>query len=248
MNRPSLPPISTTRTLHIPDPDLVFQYISSCSHRIPTATKTIRETPIPTLPKNTPIPSTSQIPLKTILEHTTNSPSDISSFIFSQLYPKLERLKSSTTSSLTDLYHKDKDSDSTANTRVTRHSYNLRSQPRRLSQELSSLTSSSTNSRLVRQQAQPRSNTHSLSSSHPTIPSSLSLPFHVTSGFESASLISEDPHTISDSAATFHKFIYLAQYYLIHEYTYLNIFRRIFETSYTNSTRISHSCYFNDYS
>ena len=105
INRPPLPPIPTTRTLHIPDPDSVLQYISSCSHRIPTATKTIRKTPKPTLPKNTPIPSTSQTPIKTIPEHTTNSPSDISSFTFSQLYPKLERLKSSTTSSLTDLYH-----------------------------------------------------------------------------------------------------------------------------------------------
>ena len=203
INRPPLPPIPTTRTLHIPEPDSVLQYISSCSHRIPTAAKTIRKIPIPTLPKNTPIPSTSQKPIKTIPEHTTNSPSDTSSFTFSQLYPKLERLKSSTTSSLTDLYHKDKHSDSTASTRVPRHSYNLRSQPRRLSQELSSSTSSSTNSRLVRQQAQSRSNTPSLSSSHPTIPSSVSLPFQVTSGFESASLISEDPHTISDSAANF---------------------------------------------
>ena len=203
INRPPLPPIPTTRTLHIPEPDSDLQYNSSCSHRIPTATKTIRKTPIPTLPKNTPIPSTSQTPIKIIPEHTTNSPSDISSFSFSQLYPKLERLKSNTNSSLTDLYHKDKDSDSTASTRVPSHSYNLRSQPRKLSQELSSLTSSSTNSRLVRQQAQPRSNTLSLSSSHPTIPSSLSIPFQVTSGFESASLISEDPLTISDSAANF---------------------------------------------
>ena len=203
INRPPLPPIPTTRTFHTPDPDSVLQYISSCSHRIPTATKTIRKTPKPTLPKNTPMPSTSQTPVKTIPEHTTNSPSDISSFTLSQLYPKLECLKSTTTSSLTDLYHKDKDSDSTASTRVPRHRYNLRSQPRRLSQELSSLTSSSTNSRLVRQQAQPRSDTPSLSSSHPTIPSSLSLPFQVTSGFESASLTSEDLHTISDSAANF---------------------------------------------
>ena len=68
---------------------------------------------------------------------------------------------------------------------------------------MSYLSSSSTNSRLVRQQAQPRSNTPSLSLSHPTIPSSLALPFQVTSGFESASLISEGPHTISDSAANF---------------------------------------------
>ena len=203
INRPPLPPLPTTRTLHIPDPESVLQYISSCSHRIPTATKTIRKTPIPTLPKNTPIPSTSQTPNIAIPEHTTNSPCDISSFTLSQLYPRLERLKSSTTSSLTDLYHKYKDSDSTASTRVPRHSYNFRYQPRRLSQELSSSTSSSTNSRLVRQQAQPRSNSPSLSSSHPTIPSSLSLPFQVTSGFESASLISEDPHTISDSAANF---------------------------------------------
>ena len=201
--RPPLPLIPTTRTLHIPDPDSVLQYISSCSHRIPTATKTIRKTPIPTLSKNTPIPSTSQTPIKTIPEHTTNSPSDISSFTFSQLYPNFERLKSTTTSSLTDLYHKHKDSDSTASTRVPRHSYNLRSQQRRLSQELSSLTSSSTNSRLVRQQAQPRSETPSLSSSHPTIPYSLSLPFQVTSGFESTSLISEGPHIISDSATNF---------------------------------------------
>ena len=201
INRPPLPPLPTTRTFHIPDPDSVLQYISSCSHRIPTATKTIRKTPIPTLPKNTPIPSTSQTPIKTIPEHTTNSPSDISSFTFSQLYPKLERLKTTTTSFLTDLDHKD--SDSTASTRVPRHSYNLRSQPRRLSQVLSSLTSSSTNSRLFRQQAQPRSDTRSLSSSHPTIPSFLSLPFQVTSGFESASLLSGNPHTISDSAANF---------------------------------------------
>ena len=77
INRPSLPPIPTTRTFHIPDLDSVLQNISSCSHRIPTATKTIRKTPIPTLPKNTPIPSTSQTPIKTIPEHTTNSPSDI---------------------------------------------------------------------------------------------------------------------------------------------------------------------------
>ena len=80
INRPPLPPIPTTRTLHIPDQ---FQYISSCSHRITTATETIRKTPKPTIPKNTPIPSTSQTPIKTIPEHTTNSPSDISSFTFS---------------------------------------------------------------------------------------------------------------------------------------------------------------------
>ena len=139
IDRPPLPPIPTSRTLHIHDPASVFQYISSCSHRISTATKTIRKTPISTIPRNTPIPSTSQTPIKTTPEHITNSPSDKSSFTFSQLYPKLERLKSSTTSSLTDLYHKDKDSDSTASTQVPRHSYNLRSQPRRLSQELSSL-------------------------------------------------------------------------------------------------------------
>ena len=172
---------------------------------------------MPTLPKNLTLPSTSQTPITTIPEHTTkspikklpelliNSPSELSSFTFSQLYPRLElqRVQSTTTSSLTDLYSKDKDSDSTASTRVPRHSYNLRSQPRRNSQELQSLTSSSTNSRLVRQQAQPRSDTPSLSSSHPTIPSSLSLPFQVTSGFETTSLLSEDPQTIADSAANF---------------------------------------------
>ena len=143
IKRPPLPHIPTTRTLQIPEPDSVLQYISSCSQRIPYATKTIRKTPIPTLSKNTPTPSACQTPIKTILEHTTDSPSDISSLTFSQLYPKLERLKSSTTPFLTDLYHKDKDSDSTASTRVPRHSYNLRSQPGRVSQELSTLTSSS---------------------------------------------------------------------------------------------------------
>ena len=69
--------------------------------------------------------------------------------------------------------------------------------------ELQSLTSSSTNSRLVRQHAQPGLETPPLSSSHPTIPSSLSLTFQVTLGFESTSLLSEDPQTISDSAANF---------------------------------------------
>ena len=205
LNRPPLPPIPTTRTLHIPDPSSVFQYINSCPHRIPTATKTPRKTPIPTLSKNHALPSTSQNPIKTIPEHIVSSPSELSSFTFSQVYQRLEidRLQSNTTFSLTDPYYKDKNSDSTASTRVPRHSYNLRSQSRRNSQELQSLTSSSTTSRLVRQHTQPRSETPSLSSSHPTIPSSLSLPFQVTSGFETASLLSEDPQTISDSAANF---------------------------------------------
>ena len=203
LNRPPLPPIPTTRTLHIPDPSSVLQYINSCPHKKPTATKTHRKNSIPTLQKNSTLSSTSQTPIKTIPEHTTNSPSELNSFTFSQLYPRLERLQSSTVSSLTDLYNKDKDSGSTASTRVPRHSYNLRSQSRENSQELQSLTSSSTNSRLIRQQTQPRSETLSLSTSQPTKPSSLSLPFQVTSGFESASLVSEDPQTISDSAANF---------------------------------------------
>ena len=206
LNRPPLPPIPTTRTLHIPEPSSVLQCINSCPHRIPTATKTIRKTSIPTLPKNFAVPSTSQTPIKTIPERIANSPSELSSFTFSQLYPKLERLQSTTASSLTDLYYKDKDSDSTASTRVPRLSYNLRSQSQRNSEELQSLTSSSTNSRLVRQQAQPRSETLSLSSSQPTIPSSLSLPFRATSGFEPASLLSEDPQTTSESAANFSRF------------------------------------------
>ena len=138
-------------------------------------------------------------------QHPIPSPSELSSFTFSQIYPKLEleRVHSTTTSSLTDLYHKDKDSDSTASTRVPRHNYNLRSQQRRNSQELQSLTSSSTNSRLVRQQSQPRLDTPSLSASQLTIPSSLSLPFQITSGFETAFLLPGDPITISDSAANF---------------------------------------------
>ena len=203
LNRPPLPPIPTTRTLHIPDPSSVLQYINSCPHRIPTATKTPRKISTPTLPKNSALSSTSQTPIRTIPEHTANSPSELSSCTFSQLLPKLERLQSTTASSLTYPFYKNKDSDSTASTRVPRHSYNLRSQSRRKSQELQSLTSSSTNSRLVRQQAQPSSEIPSLSSSHPTIPSSLLLPFQVTSRFDSASLLSEDPQTILDSAANF---------------------------------------------
>ena len=131
LNRPPLPPIPTTRTLHIPDPSSVLQYINSCPHRTPTATKASRKTSIPTLPKNSALPSTSQTSIKTIPEHTTNSPSELSSFTFSQIYPRLERLQSTSVSFLTDLYNKDKDSDSTACTRVPRHSYNLRSQPLR---------------------------------------------------------------------------------------------------------------------
>ena len=152
------------------------------------------------------MPETSlKAPVKKLQQHPIPSPSELSSFTFSQIYPKLEleRVHSTTTSSLTELYHKDKDSDSTASTRVPRHNYNLRSQQRGNSQELQSLTSSSTNSRLVRQHAQPRLDTPSLSSSQPTIPSSLSLPFQITSGFETTSLLSEDPITISDSAANF---------------------------------------------
>ena len=216
MNRPPLPPITTTRSVHIPDPSSVLQYINSCPHKVPTATKTKRKTPLPTLPQNLDLPSSSNTPItflpepslkspaKKSQQHPTPSPSELSSFKFSQIYPKLELERvHSTTSSLTDSYHKDKDSDSTASTRKPRHNYNLRSQQQRNSQELQSLTSSSTNSRLLQQHAQPRLDTSSLSSSQPTIPSSLSLPFQITSGFETASLLSEDPVTISDSAANF---------------------------------------------
>ena len=217
LNRPPLPPITTTRSIHIPDPSSVLQYINSCPHKVPTATKTKRKTALPTLPQNLDLPSSSNIPItflpepslksptKKSQQYPTPSPSELSSFTFSQIYPKLElqRVHSTTTSSLTDLYHKDKDSDSTASTRVPRHNYNLRCQQQRDSQELQSLTSSSTNSRLLRQHAQPRLDTSSLSSSQPTIPSSLSLPFQITSGFETASLLSEEPATISDSAANF---------------------------------------------
>ena len=208
LNRPPLPPITTTRSVHIPDPSSVLQYINSCPHKVPTATKTKRKTPSPTLPQNLNLPSSSNTPItflpepslkspaKKSQQHPTPSLSELNSFTFSQIYPKLEleRVHS---------HHKDKDSDSTASTRVPRHNYNLRSQQQRNSQELQSLTSSSTNSRLLRQHAQPRLDTSSLSSSQPTIPSSLSLPFQITSGFETASLLSEDPVTISDSAANF---------------------------------------------
>ena len=159
MNRPLLPPITTTRSIHIPDPcSVLHKYINSCPHKVPTATKTKRKTPLPTLPQNLDLPSSSNIPItflpepslksptKKSQQYPTPSPSELSSFTFSQIYPKLElqRVHSTTTSSLTDLYHKDKDSDSTASTRVPRHNYNLRSQQQRDSQELQSLTSSST--------------------------------------------------------------------------------------------------------
>ena len=99
LNRPPLPPIPSARTLHNADPSSVLQYINSCPHRMPTATKTPRKTSIPTLPKNSALPSTSQTPKKTIPEHTANSPFELSSFTFSQLYPRLERLQSTTASS-----------------------------------------------------------------------------------------------------------------------------------------------------
>ena len=74
LKTPSLPPIPTTRTVHIPDPSSVLQYITPCPHKIPTATKTQKKTPLPTLPKNLTLPSTSQIPITTIPEHTIKSP------------------------------------------------------------------------------------------------------------------------------------------------------------------------------
>ena len=78
LNRPPLPPIPTTRAPHIPDPSSVLQYVHSCSHRIPTATKTPKKTPIPTLPKNLALPSTSQTPIETTPEHIVDSPSELS--------------------------------------------------------------------------------------------------------------------------------------------------------------------------
>ena len=51
LNRPPLPPIPTTRTVHIPDQSSVLQYITPRPHKIPTTTKTQRKTPLPKLPK-----------------------------------------------------------------------------------------------------------------------------------------------------------------------------------------------------
>ena len=120
LNRPPLPPITTTRSIHIPDPNSVLQYINSYPHKVPTATKTKRKTPLPTLPQNLDLPSSSNIPItflpepslksptKKSQQYPTPSPSELSSFTFSQIYPKLElqRVHSTTTSSLTDLYIK----------------------------------------------------------------------------------------------------------------------------------------------
>ena len=120
LNRPPLPPITTTRSVHIPDPSSVLQYINSCPHKVPTATKTKRKTLLPTLPQNLNLPSSSNTPItflpepslktpaKKSQQHPTPSPSELSSFTFSQIYPKLEleRVHSTNTSSLTDLYHK----------------------------------------------------------------------------------------------------------------------------------------------
>ena len=63
LNRPPLPPITTTRCIHIPDPSSLLQYINSCPHKVPTATKTKRKTPLPTLPQNLDLPSSSNIPI-----------------------------------------------------------------------------------------------------------------------------------------------------------------------------------------
>ena len=62
LNRPPLPPITTTRPVHIPDPSSVLQYINSCPHKVPTATKTIK-TPLPTLPQDIILPTTSHTPI-----------------------------------------------------------------------------------------------------------------------------------------------------------------------------------------
>ena len=113
--------------------------MNSCPHKVPTATKTKRKTPLPTLPQDINLPTTSHTPITFLPEPSSKapvkksqqqpipSPSELSSFTFSQIYPKLEleRVHATTTSSLTDLYHRDKDSDSTASTRVPRHNYNL---------------------------------------------------------------------------------------------------------------------------
>ena len=112
INRPPLPPIPTTRTLHIPDPDQFSNTLALVHTEYLQQQKQLENIPYHHYRKKTPLPSTSQTPIKTIPENTAISPSDISSFTFSQLYPKLERLKSTTTSFLTDLYHRDRDSDS----------------------------------------------------------------------------------------------------------------------------------------
>ena len=69
--------------------------------------KHLEKNPLPTLPKNSVPPSTSHTPIKTIPEHTASSPFELSSFTFSHIYPRLEILKSTTASSLTDLSYKD---------------------------------------------------------------------------------------------------------------------------------------------
>ena len=63
INRPPLPPIPTSRTIHICDPSSILQYVNFCPHKIPTATKTFRKTSLPKLPKNSVPPSTSQTPI-----------------------------------------------------------------------------------------------------------------------------------------------------------------------------------------
>ena len=212
LNRPPLPPSPTTRTLHIPDPSSVLQYNNSCPHNIPTATTKLRQTPIPTLPKNSATPSTSQTPMKTTPEHTAISSSELSSFTFPHSYPRLERLQSTTVSSLTELYYKD----STASIRVPRHFYNLRSQSRRHSPEIQSLTSSSTNSILVRQQAQPRSETLSLSSSHPLHYLLYHYHFKPHQDLNLHIFFQKFLKLYQIVPQTFHEFIHLVQYYLIH--------------------------------
>ena len=125
LSRPPLLPSLTTCTLHLLDPNSVLQYITSCPYKIPTATKSKRTSKLPTLSQLSDLPPSSTT--QTIPNTPTSSYSEPSSCTFSQVYPKLDLLRSTTSSSSTNLYYKDKDSDSTASTTVPRHAYNLRS-------------------------------------------------------------------------------------------------------------------------
>ena len=58
----------------MPDPSSVLQYINSCPHKIPTATKTKRKTPLPTLPQNLNLPSSSNTPITFLPEPSLKSP------------------------------------------------------------------------------------------------------------------------------------------------------------------------------
>ena len=174
---------SNTPLVHIPNPETVEQYVN---YKHPTAIKTVRLQPQLNLVHIPDTEYTHLPPLKLPSEISTTS---------CKIYPPLKPLRklSTSLSNLSDNTSEYTPSqETTSSLFLPQHRYNLRDLPlRRLSTDTSTLDFSafSSNSalRLVRQHAQPLSSeTHSSE----LIPSP-----YVTSGFETASLLSSDAQT-----------------------------------------------------